>query len=408
MPEVSQRSERVPQNAIRKLVPYAEQAKARGVHVHHLNIGQPDMPTPPAVMRALAHVGEALDVVPYGDSRGEPALVTALVDEFRRLGAKVDAGHLHVTAGASEALSLALAAVCEPGDVVLTPDPTYANYLGFAGALDVGLAPIPTHAEQGWAIPEDLTPFFDAAPGPGRVRAILLSNPGNPTGAVYDGATLARLYAQARERDVFLIIDEVYRGLVFTGDPLPTALCLDDPDRRLVVLDSTSKRYSTCGFRIGAIVTRHPELLDAVMRMCQTRLSTSVVAQRVVAEIANLPERYAEAVRAAYEQRVRLAHAALAQMPGVSAPMADGAFYQMATLPVLDAEDFVRFMLAEFSLDGETAMVSPAAGFYLDPHRGRDQIRIACVLDLEPLGRALRCLAGALRAYADRHPDRMK
>lgn len=410
MPVASERAGRVPANAIRKLLPYAAAARAKGVHVHHLNIGQPDMPTPLAVMRGLRSIESELEVVPYGDSRGEPELLAALLAEFARLGANLSAEHLYVTAGASEALQLVLAATCEAGDVVLTPDPTYANYTGFAAMFDVSLAPIPTHAEQGWAIPDDLTPFVQAASqsGRGRPRAILLSTPANPTGAVYDAPTLERLYAQARVHDLFLIVDEVYRGLVFNGDPLPSAMCLDDPDGRVIVLDSTSKRFSTCGFRIGAVVTRNADVLDAVMRICQTRLSTSVVAQRVVARIAELPASYAEEVRVAYERRVLLAHRALAAIPGVEAPMADGAFYQMATLPVLDAEDFVRFMLAEFTLDGETTMVSPAAGFYLDPHRGRDQIRIACVLDLEPLQRALSCLAGALLAYAAAYPDRMK
>lgn len=397
-PKISRRALEMPQNAIRHLVPLAEAAERRGVHVHRLNIGQPDIVTPPELSAPLE--SSLPSVFAYGHSAGDLSLRRALRNDLARVGAQVHEDDILVTHGASEALTFALTALCDAGDEVLTPDPTYANYLGFSASLGVALRPLPTFAEDRWALPSTLDNHIN-----GTTRAILLSNPGNPTGAFYSREVLSALLETARRHDLWLIVDEVYRGLVFGEHPAYSALSLDDPEGRVIVVESTSKRYSTCGLRIGALVTRNPAIQAATMSFAQARLSCSVLSQQMVAQIDTLDEDAREAITNTYRERLALTHELLATIPGVHAPPAEGAFYQMATLPVRDASRFVRFLVEEFSCEGETVLVTPASGFYLDPNRGLDQIRIACVLGLDSLRAALRCLAEGLRAYLVAHPD---
>lgn len=388
----------MPQNAIRHLVPLAEAAERRGIKVHRLNIGQPDIVTP---LELRAPLTETLpEVFAYGHSAGERALRLALRDDLARVGAEVHEDEILVTHGASEALSFVFTVLCDDGDEVLTPDPTYANYLGFASCLGVSLAPIPTFAEQRWALPRS----FEDRITP-KTRAILISNPGNPTGAFYSREALAQVLETARRHDLWLVIDEVYRGLVFDDRAPYSALSLEDPDDRVIVVESTSKRYSTCGLRIGALITRNAAVRSATMSLAQARLSCSVLSQQMVAQITALDDTARAAITETYRERLALTHEILATIPGVHAPAAEGAFYQMATLPVQDAARFVRFLVEEFSHEGQTVLVTPAAGFYLDASRGGDQIRIACVLGIEPLRAALACLREGLAAFLAAHPE---
>lgn len=397
-PEVSHRARGLPQNAIRHLVPLAEAAEARGIKVHRLNIGQPDIATP-APLRAPLH-GPLPEIFGYGKSAGETPLREAIAADLGRMGASIEPEEVIVTSGASEALIFAVSTLCDPGDEILTPDPTYANYLGFCAGAGVSLRPLPTFAEHDWALPDDLEAHLT-----GRTRAIMLSNPGNPTGAFYGPEALTRLLRFAEAHNLWLIVDEVYRELVFGATPAYSALALDDPTRRVVVVESTSKRYSTCGLRIGALITRNPSARAVVMSMAQARLSCSVLAQRMVAQISALTDEDRRAIIDTYRARLALVHRRLAGMKDVHAPPAEGAFYQMATLPVRDAAGFVRFMVERFEYEGHTTLVTPAAGFFLDPSRGQDQIRIACVLGDPDLDIAMTCIERGLDAYRAAFPN---
>jgi aspartate aminotransferase len=394
MPRLSARSATIPASPIRKLVPLANAAKARGIHIHHLNIGQPDLTPPPEVVQVLQAGGN--EVLAYSESPGDPAAREAFRREYaQRYGVQLAPDQLVVTTGGSEALVFAFASVADPGDEILTFDPTYANYLGFSRQLGIDLRTVPLTVDDGWALPNDL----DAHVSP-RTRAIVLCNPGNPTGAVYPPEEVARVLETCKRHDLFLICDEVYRDLVFDGTPTPNAMALPDPDARVIVVDSLSKRYSLCGIRIGALVTRNGMVMDAVLRMGQARLSPPLLGQRIAAQVDRVPQAWLDASREEYRARVQAAHHALAKIPGVSAPMAQGAFYQMATLPVDDAEAFTRFLLSEFDDCGETTMVAPANGFYLGAGLGRNQVRLACVLQVPVLVRAIEILGKGLAAYS--------
>jgi aspartate aminotransferase len=394
MPRVSQRAERIPASPIRKLVPHAEAARARGVHVHHLNIGQPDLPTP-AVMRDAVH--DLIEqTVAYQPSAGRIDCIEFLRTYYARHGVELTHEELVVTTGASEALHFAFAAVTSPGEEILCPEPMYANYLGFAEMLGARIVPIPTQADDAWRLPADLAERV----GPD-TRAILLCNPGNPTGAVYREAALRGVLEVARAHDLFVIVDEVYREFVYEGAPPPSMLQLDE-DKRVIVVDSFSKRYSMCGARLGCLASHAPAVIDCAIRLAQARLSTPLFAQLMGAKAAELDPDYEQRVCEIYRERVELVCDALEQCPGVSFRRPEGAFYVWAQLPVVDAEHFVRWMLDEFALDGETTMVAPGTGFFVGDG-GRDQIRIACVLEPDVLRRAMRALEAGLRTYLQLH-----
>ena len=395
MPRVSTRAQRIPTSPIRKLVPHADAAKRRGVQVHHLNIGQPDLPTP-AVMREAVQ-GLVDQTVAYQPSAGRPDTIEFLREYYARHGVRLGHDELVVTTGASEALNFAFAAVTSPGEEILCPEPLYANYLGIAEMLGARVVPVPTSVNDGWQLPADLAERV----GP-RTRAILLCNPSNPTGAVYREPALRGVLAVARESGLFLIVDEVYREFVYDGAPAPSMLTLDD-DRRVIVVDSFSKRYSMCGARLGCLASHNPQVIECALRLAQARLSTPLFAQLMGAKATQLEPDYERKICATYRERVRVVVDALQAVPGVTLRPPEGAFYVWARLSVPDTEDFVRWMLDVFSLDGETTMVAPGSGFYVSPDAGRDEVRIACVLEPKTMARAMTVFSAGLTAYLREH-----
>ena len=402
MPELSQRARLAPPSPIRRLAPLADAARARGIHVHHLNIGQPDLETPAPMRAALRDIREA--VIAYGPSEGLPACRAAWRRYYEEAGLPLSDSEFIVTTAGSEALLFALAAVANPGDHVLIPEPLYANDLGFATLLGIETVPIPCTVADGFHLPAELGSFVTP-----RTRAILYANPGNPTGTVYRRSELEQIATLAREHDLFVIADEVYRefvyappgpasGIMASGRTL-SVLELDGLTERAIMVDSFSKRYSLCGARIGAIVSRNAELMAAVRRFAMARLSPPVLGQLTAAAAVELGPEYFAHIRSTYRARRDRAVKALRAIPGVSCPEPEGAFYVMARLPVPDAEAFVRFLLESFAIDGETTMLAPANGFYATPGAGQSEVRVAYVIDEEPLGRALRIVAEGLQAF---------
>ncbi len=400
MPEISRRARQAPPSPIRRLMPLADAARQRGITVHHLNIGQPDLVTPEPMRAALGRYRD--QVIAYGPSDGLPSCRTALRRYYADAGIPVTDPEFVVTTAGSEAILFALAAGINPGESVLVPEPLYANYLGFAAVLGVDVVAIPCHVENGYHLPIDLDRFVE--PG---TRAILFANPGNPTGTVYGRDELQRLIDLALARDLFVIADEVYREFVYDGTERAISV-LEFPEirDRAIVVDSMSKRYSLCGARVGTIVSRNAELMAAVRRFAMARLSPPVLGQLVVAAADELGPDYFAEVRAAYRSRRDLTVKALRAITGVTCPEPEGAFYVMARLPVPDAEAFVRFLLESFAIDGETTMLAPGNGFYHTPGGGADEVRVAYVLAEDKLERALRIVTEGLVAYKAVAPAR--
>ncbi len=394
-PQVSVRGRSMPASPIRKLMPLADEAKRRGVRVLHLNIGQPDIETP-AVMRArLAGVDR---VIAYSPSAGTPEYLEALGGYYRGLGFELGPDQLIATTGGSEALLFAFLAAAEPGDEVLTCEPYYTNYNSFAALAGVKLVALRTRGEDGFHLPERAA--FEAALTP-RTRLVLLCNPNNPTGTVYTRAEVERVAEFCRDHGLFLVSDEVYREFVYDGREAVSALSLPGFEAHVIVVDSLSKRYSACGIRLGALVTRNPEAHQAALSMAQGRLSPPGLAQLVAAGMTEVGPDYFEGVATEYQSRRDVLFAALTGIPGVFLTKPEGAFYFIARLPVDDSEQFARFLLSEFALEGATVMVAPAAGFYATPGLGRDEVRIAYVLKRADLELAVRVLAAALPAYRE-------
>jgi len=394
MPQLSRRSANVPPSPIRKLVPHADAAKARGVRVHHLNIGQPDIATPEPMIAEFHRYDDP--VLAYGPSAGIPTLREAVAAYYTRLGDPVRPEQVFVTAGGSEALMFAFAAVAEPGDDLLIPEPFYANYRGFAAMLGVEVRAVRTRAEDAFHLPDEAT--LAAAIGP-RTRALVLANPGNPTGTVYTPAELQRIARLAEAHDLFIIADEVYREFVYDG-AFASALSLPGADERVIVTDSVSKRFSACGARIGFVVARNPALCDAFLRFGFARLCPATVDQRVAEAGYRLAPNYFDPIIAEYRARRDALVAGLRGIEGVGAYSPEGAFYTVVSLPVDDADAFCRWMLTDFAHEGETVMMAPANGFYATPGLGANEARIAYVLNVAALERSVRILDAGLRAYA--------
>lgn len=392
MPYISSRGQSAPSSPIRKLVPHADGARARGVHVYHLNIGQPDIETPEA-MRDNVRTG--MDpVVAYSPSGGEHAFREFLFGYYRNLGIALDAPDLLVTTGGSEAIIFAFSSCLDPGDGVLIPDPMYANYLGFAAMLGNHVVPIPTRVEDGYHLPDDLHRFVTP-----ECKAVLLCNPSNPTGAVYTEDEIQQIIDLAIRHDLFLIADEVYREFIYQGSTVRSLLSYDDIADRVIVVDSLSKRYSLCGGRIGCLVSRNRQITAASLKFAQARLSPPTLGQLAGAGASSLGETYFDEIRDEYRKRRDIVFDILRQVDGILVHRPEGAFYQMARLPVDDAENFVRFLLDEFSHDGKTTMVAPGAGFYATPGAGRDEVRIACVLNEQDLATSMDILVRGLAVY---------
>ena len=393
MPFVSRRGTTLPSSPIRKLVPLANAAKLSGVKVYHLNIGQPDLPTPQKGLDALRAVDRK--TLEYSPSEGLLSLREKLVGYYARFGVEVTTDQIIVTTGGSEAILFCFLACLDPGDEILMLEPVYANYLSMAQSAGAVVKTVTAHIENGFALPP--VAAFEEAITP-RTRAILLCNPSNPTGTVYTQAELLQLKELALRHNLFLFSDEVYREFVYGSEPVLSALSLGLPDH-VVVIDSVSKRYSECGIRVGMLVTHNKEVHDAVMKLCQARLSPPLLGQLVAEASIEGVEEYAKACYDEYKARRDFFIEGLNKIPGVFSPMPEGAFYTVASLPVEDAEDFCRWLLTDFSLDGETVMMAPAAGFYSTPGAGRNQVRMAYVLRREDLARALFLLEEALKVY---------
>ncbi len=385
------------ESPIRKLVPYAVEAKKRGISVYHVNIGQPDIKTPKLVLDAIRNL--SLEVIEYGPSEGLASYREALPGYYASKGIAVKPSDILVTTAGSEALLFALMAVCDFGDEVIVPEPYYANVNGFSRMAGVTLVPVRTSIEDGFALPE--ADAFEAAVTD-KTRAVMICNPNNPTGAVYSRTRLEELAELAKRRDLFLIADEVYREFVYDGEIHTSLLTLEGVDDRTIVIDSISKRYSACGARIGALISRNHELLGQVLKMSQARLCPPTVEQMAAEAALSLDEAFFTETIEEYRNRRDNVFAALQKIPGVVSRKPKGAFYVIAKLPVESAEDFAIFMLRDFSYQGKTVMVAPADGFYVTPGSGRDEVRIAYVLDSGKMVDAMDILRRGLDAYSAR------
>ncbi|MCK6509290.1 pyridoxal phosphate-dependent aminotransferase [Myxococcota bacterium] len=390
----------MPASPIRKLVPYAEQAKARGIHVYHLNIGQPDIETPTPVLEALRNFGER--IVAYTHSQGSASYLASLRSFYAREGIHVEPWQINVTKGGSEAILFAMLATLNEGDEILVPEPFYTNYIGFACMAGVKILPLTTTVEQGFHLPDKKA--IEACLTP-RTRAIMLCNPGNPTGVVYTREEMDRVAQIVRERGLWWISDEVYREFVFEPEPdaYASVLNIHGLEEQAIVVDSVSKRFSMCGARVGCLMSRNKEVMDAVLRMSQARLSAPQIEQYIATAAHHLPASFLHGMVEVYRKRRDVVFQALQAMPDVLAGRPEGAFYTIPRLPIHDTEDFARWLLTDFSRDGETVMVAPAAGFYASPGLGRNEIRIAYVLKEEALQRAMRLLGEAIQEYRSTH-----
>jgi len=394
-PPLSRRGAAMPPSPIRKLVPLADEAKARGVHVHHLNIGQPDVPTPPAFFDAVRAYPER--VLAYGHSAGLAVMREKMAAYYRRRGYEgIGPAEVTVTTAGSEAIQFALMATCDPGDEVLCFEPFYTNYNSYALQAGVTLRALTCRVEDGYHLPA--RDAVEAAVGP-RTRAILCCSPNNPTGTVLSRAEMEALAAVARAHDLFLLGDEAYREFVY-GDAVHTGVLeLPDVADRAVLMDTLSKRYSLCGARVGCLVTRNADLGRAFLHLGMARLCPPSLEQYGALPLFDLGDDYFRGVQAEYQRRRDVVMEGLARIPGAYARTPEGAFYVMARLPVQDSGHFARWLLTDFRHEGETVMLAPGDGFYATPGRGHDEVRLAYVVGTAELRRAMDCLAAALRQY---------
>jgi aspartate aminotransferase len=392
--KLSQRAQSAPPSPIRKLAPLAELAKGRGLHVFHLNIGQPDLQTPEVMWRALR--AAKIDVLSYSPSEGMPQFREALLRYYSRYGLDVRPEHLIVTTAGSEGILFSLGVVCDPGDEVIVSEPFYANYNGNSTLLGIKIVPVTASPQDGYALP---APETLEAKITERTRAIILCNPCNPTGRVYTRAELETLVRISREHDLYLIADEVYREFCYAETRPLSVLAFPEIADRAIMVDSLSKRFSVCGARIGCMVSRNTDLIGTTLKFAQARLSPPTLGQIMGAAALDLPQTYYDEIIAEYRRRRDVVIEELAKMPGVVCRRPEGAFYVMASLPLDDAEDFVRWLLTDFQLAGETTMLAPGNGFYATPGAGRSEVRIAYVLKQDDLRRAMGVIAAGLRAY---------
>ncbi|MEO8382912.1 MAG: pyridoxal phosphate-dependent aminotransferase [Acidobacteriota bacterium] len=396
-PALSRRAHEMPASPIRKLAPLAQAAKARGTRVLHLNIGQPDIETPACMRDRLKQIDAK--VLEYSPSTGTPEFIRSLERYYeRRLGLQLGSHQILATTGGSEAILFAFLACANEGDDVIVVEPYYANYKAFATMAGLSLVPVTSLARDGFHLPP--RPAWERALT-ARSRMVILCNPSNPTGTVYTREELDMVSAFCRDHGLFLISDEVYREFVYDGRRAISALELPDIDDLAIVVDSLSKRYSACGIRLGALVTRNAEVYDACLRMAQGRLSPPGLAQFIAVGAESLGDDYTRDIVAEYSRRRDTLYDGLSSIPGVHLPNPEGAFYCMPTLPVENAEDFCIWLLTEFEYEGDTVMLSPASGFYSSPH-GKNQVRIAYVLNEDHLRRAVQVLRVALERYPGR------
>lgn len=397
MPTTSRRGREMPASPIRKLVPLSNAAKARGIKVYHLNIGQPDLPSPPQAFEALKNIDFKL--FEYSPSDGLPSLRRKLAEYYHRFNIDVTADDIIITSGGSEAVLFAFMACLDPGDEIIVPEPSYANYMAFAISAGARIVTVPSSIETGFALPS--VEEFEKLITP-RTKGILICNPNNPTGYLYTQREMDALRDIVKRHDLFLFSDEVYREFCYTGAPYISAFHLPGIEDQVVLIDSVSKRYSECGIRIGALITKNPKVRKAVMKFCQARLSPPLLGQIVAEASIDATPEYMLMTYNDYVDRRKFLIDGLNRIPGVYSPIPMGAFYTVVSLPVDDADRFCRWCLEEFSFEGATVFMAPASGFYSTPGRGKNEVRMAYVLNRDDLGHALRVLAEALKAYPGR------
>lgn len=397
MPQISVRGMEMPESPIRKLAPLSDAAKKRGVHVYHLNIGQPDLPTPQVALDAIKNIDRR--ILEYSPSAGYRSYREKLVGYYERFNINLTADDIIVTAGGSEAVLFAFLSCLNPGDEIIVPEPAYANYMAFAISAGAVIRTVTTTIEEGFSLPK-VEKFEELINE--RTRAILICNPNNPTGYLYTRREMNQIRDMVKKYDLFLFSDEVYREFIYTGSPYISACHLKGIEDNVVLIDSVSKRYSECGIRIGALITKNEKVRKAVMKFCQARLSPPLIGQVVAEASLDVPEDYLRDTYDEYVERRKCLIDGLNKIPGVYSPIPMGAFYTVAKLPVDDAEKFCAWCLSEFEYEGETVFMAPAAGFYTTPGLGVNEVRIAYVLNKSDLNRALFVLSKALEAYPDK------
>ena len=392
----SSRGEQMPASPIRKLVPFAEEAKKRGVKVHHLNIGQPDIETPPIVLDAVRHAD--IKVLAYSHSAGNESYRKKLVEYYEKVGIKLDAGEIIITTGGSEAIVFGMMACLDEGDEIIIPEPFYANYNGFAVMAGVKIVPITSHIENGFALPPIAE--FENRITP-KTKAILICNPNNPTGYLYSKEEMEQLEDICLRHQLFLFSDEAYREFCYEG-AYTSAMQLEKIQEQVILMDTISKRYSACGARIGAFISKNKEVYQAAMKFAQARLSPPGLAQILGEAAVDLPDAYFNEPKAAYLSRRNLLVKRLNAMPGVFCPTPGGAFYVIARLPIDDGDRFCQWLLESFTYNNQTVMLAPASGFYETKGLGKNEVRLAYVINNEDIDQAMDCLEEALKAYPGR------
>lgn len=401
MPDISVRGLEMPESPIRKLAPLAVKAKERGIKVYHLNIGQPDLPTPQCGLDALKNID--LKVLAYSPSQGYKSYREKLCGYYSKFNINVTADDIIITSGGSEAVLFSFMACLNPGDEIIIPEPAYANYMAFAVSAGATIRTIATSIDEGFALPK-VEKFEELINE--HTRAILICNPNNPTGYLYTRREMNQIRDLVKKYDLYLFSDEVYREYIYTGSPYISAMHLDGIEDNVILIDSVSKRYSECGVRIGALITKNKNVRQAVMKFCQARLSPPLLGQIVAEASLDAPEDYHRDVYDEYVERRKCLIDGLNRIPGVYSPIPMGAFYTVASIPVDDSEKFCRWCLNEFNYEGKTVMMAPASGFYTTPGAGRNQVRIAYVLKKHDLEDALIVLRKALEQYPGRTDEK--
>jgi aspartate aminotransferase len=393
LPKLSRRANDMPPSPIRKLVPFADEAKKRGIRIYHLNIGQPDIPTPPEFMNAVKNYEE--EVLAYGNSKGSQKFLSGLVQYYKKRSIQVEEKDIQVTTGGSEAIIFAMICVADVGDEIMVFEPFYTNYNGFAQMADVKLVPITLQAENGFHLPsrEKMEEKITS-----RTRAILICSPNNPTGTIYTREEMEMIAEISKKYNLFVLSDEVYREFIYEGKHT-SIMHIEGISDRAVLLDSISKRYSACGARIGCLVSKNEEVMDVALRLGQARLCSPSIEQFGATSALKIEDDYFEKMAQEYKRRRDTVYEELMKIPGVVCLKPSGAFYIMAKLPVKDIEDFAKWMLTDFSLDGETTMIAPGPGFYATPGKGQDEARIAYVLNVDDLKKTMRILAKGIETY---------
>lgn len=397
MPQISKKGKSLPASAIRKLVPYADAAKERGIKVHHLNIGQPDILTPKGAIEAMKNAD--ISIVEYTNSAGNLSYRKKLAGYYQKHNINVTENEIIVTNGGSEALQFAFSVCLNEGEEILIPEPYYTNYNSFAIQAGAVIKTIPSYIEDGFALPpiEDFEKAITS-----KTRAIMVCNPNNPTGYLYSKEELDILGKLVKKHDLYLISDEVYREFCYDGAEHHSVMHLEGLEDNVILLDSVSKRYSACGARVGCIVSKNKEVMDASMRMAQARLCPPFFGQIFSEAAIDTPDSYFTDVLAEYDKRRHVLVEAINAIPGCFCPMPKGAFYTMIQMPIDDSDKFCQWLLEDFNLNGETVMLAPATGFYSDPEKGRKQARITYCLKIEDIKAAAICLEAALKVYPGR------